>query len=78
MNFDLNIENYTRGELIKMFELPSNFERNIVEIKEANLIDKIVNNSQINKDTKIQTINFLIKAKNIMRSLKFILNSFFC
>ena len=68
MNFDLNIENYTRGELIKMFELPSNFERNIVEIKEANLIDKIVNNSQINKDTKIQTINFLIKAKNIILS----------
>ena len=68
MNFDLNIENYTRGELIEMFELPSNFERNIVEIKEAKLIDKIVNNSQINKDTKIQTINFLTKAKNIILS----------
>ncbi len=66
MNFDLNIENYTRGELIEMFELPSNFDRNIVEMKEAKLRDNIVNNHQINKDTKVQTINFLTKAKNII------------
>lgn len=68
MNFDLNIENYTRGELIEMFGLPSNFDRNIVEIKESKLRDTIVNNSEINKDTKIQTINFLTKAKNIILS----------
>jgi hypothetical protein len=68
MNFDLNIENYTRGELIEMFELPANFDRNIVEIKEAKLRDTIVNNSQINKDTKVETINFLTKAKNIILS----------
>ena len=68
MNFDLNIGNYTRGELIEMFELPHNFDRSIVEIKEAKLRDTIVNNSQINKDTKIQTINFLTKAKNIILS----------
>ena len=68
MNFDLNIENYTRGELIEMFELPSNFDRNIVEIKESKLRDTIVNNSQITKDTKVQTINFLTKAKNIILS----------
>jgi hypothetical protein len=68
MNFDLNIENYTRGELIEMFELPSNFDRNTVEVKESKLRDKIVNNSQINKDTKIQTVNFLTKAKNIILS----------
>lgn len=66
MNFDLNIENYTRGELIEMFELPSNFDRNIVEMKESKLRDTIVNNGQINKDTKVQTINFLTKAKNII------------
>ena len=29
MNFDLDIENYTRNELIEMFELPSNFDMNI-------------------------------------------------
>lgn len=68
MNFDLNIENYTRGELIEMFELPSNFDKNIVEIKESKFRDTIFNNSQINKDTKVQTINFLTKAKNIILS----------
>lgn len=68
MNFDLNIENYTRGELIEMFELPSNFDRIVIETQEAKLRDKIVNNNKINKETKIQTINFLTKAKNIILS----------
>jgi len=68
MNFDLNIDNYTKRELIEMFELPPNFNRSIVEFKESKLRDTIVNNSQINKDTKIQTINFLTKAKNIILS----------
>ena len=66
MSFDLNIDNYTRDELIEMFELPNNFDRNIVEIKEAKLRDNIINNKQIKKDTQIQTINFLTKAKNII------------
>lgn len=68
MNFDLNIENYKRDELIDMFELPPNFDRNIVEIKESKLRDTIINNSEINKDTKFLTINFLTKAKNIILS----------
>ena len=50
MNFDLNIENYTRNELIEMFELPPNFDRNIIEIKETKLRDNIVNNNQINNN----------------------------
>jgi hypothetical protein len=66
MNFDLNIENYNRDELIEMFELPSNFDRNIVEIKEARLKDSIINNKEINKETQVKTLNFLIKAKNII------------
>jgi hypothetical protein len=66
MNFDLNINNYTKDELIEMFELPTNFDKNIVEIKEVKLRDNILNNRQITKDTQIQTINFLTKAKNII------------
>ena len=66
MNFDLNIENYTRNELIEMFQLPPNFDKNIVEIKESKLRDSIVNNKDINKDTQINTIYFLTKAKNII------------
>ena len=66
MNFDLNIENYNRDELVEMFELPSNYDRNIVEIKEAKLKDSIINNKEINKETQVKTLNFLIKAKNII------------
>jgi hypothetical protein len=66
MSFDLNIDNYTRDELIQMFELPPNFDRNILEIKEVKLRDSIISNNEINKDTKVQTMNFLKKAKNII------------
>ena len=66
MSFDLNIENYNRDELIEMFELPQNFDKNIVEIKEAKLRDSIINNKEITKDTQLNTITFLIKAKNII------------
>jgi hypothetical protein len=66
MNFDLNPENYTRDELIEMFELPSNFDKNILEIKEAKLKDSIINNIEIENETKTKTLNFLIKAKHII------------
>ena len=66
MKFDLNVENYTRDELIEMFELPSNFDRNIIEIKEAKLKDSIINNIEIEKETKTNTLNFLVQAKNII------------
>ena len=59
MNFDLNIENYTRDELIQMCELPNNFDRNIVDIKESKLREGIINNNEINKDTRVKTLNFL-------------------
>ena len=66
MNFDLNIENYNRDELIEMFELPKNFDRNIVDIKESRLKDSILNNKEINKETQVKTLIFLTKAKNII------------
>ena len=46
MSFDLNINNYTRDELIQMFELPANFDKNILEIKEVKLRDSINNNKE--------------------------------
>ena len=66
MNFDLNIDNYNKDELIDMFQLPANFDRNIVEIQETKLRDSIFKNKQIDKDIQIKTINFLNKAKNII------------
>jgi hypothetical protein len=66
MNFDLNIENYSRDELIQMFELPNNFDKNIIDIKEAKLREGILNNNDINTETQKKTLNFLMKAKNII------------
>ncbi len=65
-NFDLNINNYRKQELIDMFELPPNYDKNIVEIKESKLRESIINNNEINQDIKIKTINFLAEAKNIL------------
>jgi len=70
MNFDLNIDNYTKDELIEMFELPETFDKNIFDIKEAKLKESIINNKEINKDTQVKTLNFLIKAKNIILNEK--------
>ena len=69
MNFDLNINNYSREELIDMFELPPKFNRDIIEIKETKLRDSIINNKEINKETQIKTIDFIVKAKNIILNI---------
>jgi hypothetical protein len=66
MNFDFNIENYTRNELIEMFDLPHNFDKNILEMKETKLKDSIFNNREINKEIQTKTMNFLVKAKSII------------
>ena len=66
MPFDLNIENYTKDELAQMFELPIGYDKNTIEIKEAKLKDTILTNNEIDKETQRQTINFIVKAKNIL------------
>jgi hypothetical protein len=70
MNFDLNIDNYTKEELIDIFELPIGYNKNIVEIKEVKLRDSIHNNKEISEETKKNTINFILKAKNIILNEK--------
>ena len=67
MNFDLNIDNYTRDELLEIFGLPKNFNNNMIDITETRLKDSIINNKEINKETQIKTLNFIIKAMRIRR-----------
>jgi len=64
--FDLNINNYTKEELTEMFDLPFNYDKSIFEMKESKLRESIMNNREINIDTKEKTINFLVQAKNIL------------
>ena len=69
MSFDLNINNYTKQELSSLFDLPPNYDNSILEIKESILRENIMKNNEINKDTQIKTINFLVKAKKDDKAL---------
>lgn len=66
MSFDLNIDNYTKEELASLFDLPPSYDDSILEIKESKLRENIMKNKEINKDTQMKTINFLVKAKTIL------------
>jgi hypothetical protein len=62
MNFDLNIDNYKKHELVEMFGLPNNYDKNAVEMKGSILRDNIMNDKNLDKDTQQKTTNFLDKA----------------
>jgi hypothetical protein len=67
MNFDLTIDNYNINELREMFELPENYDKNMIDSKESKLLDNIIKNKNINEEKKLQIITFLLKAKNILK-----------
>jgi len=66
MSFDLNIGNYKMTELEDIFELPKNYNEQLVLTKEGNARKKIQSDSKINETVKKNTIQFLIKAKDIL------------
>jgi len=66
MSFDLDINNYTQKELAEMLELPSNYDNNILESKLSKLRENITNNVKISKDVQTNTVNFLVKVKNML------------
>jgi len=66
MNFDLNINNYKKNELTEMFDLPPNYGRDLVDIKETKLRESILNNKEIKDDVRMKTIYFLTEAKKIL------------
>jgi len=66
MNFDLTIDNYNINELRDMFELPENYDKNMIDNKESKILDDIIKNKNINEEKKLQIITFLLKAKSIL------------
>jgi hypothetical protein len=70
MIFDLNIDNYTKDELLEMLELPDTYNKEFVDFRESKLIGNILNNREIDKDTKQKTINFINEAKKIILTQK--------
>jgi hypothetical protein len=66
--FDLNINNYKKNELEEIFELPSNYDISIVEMKETKLRANIFADKSINESTRSNTLFFLEEAKKILTS----------
>jgi hypothetical protein len=64
MNFDLNVNNYTKEELINIFDLPTNFDKAMAEDRLIIMSNYIFKDPNIDDQTKLKTINFLTEAKN--------------
>lgn len=78
MSFDLNIDNYTIKELSDMFDLPPNYDNDMVDTKESKLKDSITNDRSITNDVQAKTLYFINQAKNILKDnvKNFIVSSF--
>ena len=63
---DFNLNNYQKTELQEMFELPSNYNQELVETQEKKLRDTIINNQSINENIKNKTLIFLQEAKQML------------
>jgi len=64
--FDLNINNYNIKELEELFELPNNYNIQILETKEQKLRENINNDNNINIELKNDTLVFINKVKNYL------------
>jgi hypothetical protein len=66
MNFDLNIGNYSKEELEEILELPTNYDENIIQMKETKLRQNIMNDLSIPSTIKSKTLGFITNIKNIL------------
>lgn len=66
MNFDLNIGNYSKEELEEILELPTNYDENIIQMKETKLKQNIINDLSISSNIKAKTLGFITNIKNIL------------
>ena len=65
-NFDLNIGNYSKPELEEILELPSNYDENIIEMKESKLRQNIMSDLSIPSTVKTKTLGFITNIKNVL------------
>jgi len=64
--FDLNIDNYTLKELEELFELPSNYNEQLIDKQESKLRHNIAVDRSIVALTKNNTLDFINKVKKIL------------
>ena len=65
-NFDLNIGNYSKSELEEILELPTNYDENIIQMKEAKLRQNIMNDLSVPATIKTKTLGFITNIKNAL------------
>lgn len=75
MNFDLNIDNYSKSELATMFNLPEKYTNHDVELRGTKLKNEIINDTNIASSQKSETLEFLENAKLLLiGNIKTVLN----
>ena len=65
-NFDLNIGNYSKAELEEILELPTNYDENVIQMKEAKLRQNIMSDLSIPSTIKTKTLGFITNVKNVL------------
>jgi len=63
MSFDLNIGNYSLGELIDIFELPPNYTILQLETNVGKMRDNITHDKSLTREMHVKTIEFISEAK---------------
>lgn len=67
MSFDLNIDNYKKGELEEIFNLkPGSYDSNVIEQKCAQLRDNVSSDRSIEDNIRMKTMIFLDQAKKVL------------
>ena len=68
MNFDLNIDNYSLKELSDLYDLPSNYDINMVSNRQQKMIQSIMGDVSIPPASKISTVQFITQVKDKLTS----------
>ena len=58
MSFDLNLDNYQINELEEIFELPSSYDKSLIEKKNIELQKSVMNDGKMDSIIKKNTIDF--------------------
>lgn len=67
MSFDLNIGNYSLGELIDIFELPPNYTIMQLETNLGKMRDNINHDTSLSREVRFKTIEFINEAKKLLQ-----------
>ena len=66
--FDLNLNNYSKEELVDIFELPKNYTNVMLEDKYQKMKQNIMLDNSVPSEVKMTTINFLQKALEVLKN----------